>query len=167
VKTSKAFVWPKDGRNGTTWGRFKDILQNKGPDIYLTINADKQDYIHNRPLKDRWAGYARFDDVDGSWPFSSKLAPWTQKGILGGRMPGLKYDFRTRKYGVPSPRMWTNAVWQPEPRKNKHNRYPEAYCDINGDWFQDYHYVPQVFGGPVSNERGKGIRGWGEVPWRP
>jgi hypothetical protein len=161
VKASKAFVWPKDGKNSTTWGRLKDILKNQGPDIYLTMNADKHDYMQNRPLRGRWAGHSNLDglDVDRPYPMGSeKYAPWTMKGILGGRMPGLAYDFRTRKYEVPHRFMWTDALWQPDPRKNKHNLYPEAFRDIYGQWFQDSHYLPQRDGGPVHNERGIGRR---------
>jgi hypothetical protein len=157
IKASKSFVWPKDGRNGTAWGRFKDILQNKGPDVFLTINANKHDYMQNRPSSDRWASIPGLDYTSYPTPLSStKHASWIQKGGLGGRMPGMQYDFRTRKYGVPNCASWTGAVWQPEPRKNKHNLYPEAYRDVYGDWFQDFHYRPQNRGGPVHNEQGKG-----------
>jgi hypothetical protein len=159
VKASKAFVWPKDGKNGTTWGRFKDILTNKGPDIYLTMSADKNDRVHNRPTRGTWSGHRNLDPLsfESSYRFSSqKNAPWTKKGILGGRMPGMSYDFRTRNYQVPHARMWTDAVWQPDPRKNKRNLYPEAIRNIYGEWFQDRHYLPQYFGGPVDNERGEG-----------
>lgn len=161
VKASKALIWPKDGRNSTTWGRVKDIFLSRGPDIFLTVNADKHDYMRNRPSKDRWAGYSSFDGAHGpAHVRSGDSAPWTQKGSLGGRMPGLKYDFRTRKYEVPVWASWTDAVWQPEPRKNKSNRYPEAYRDVHGDWFQDLHYRPWYRGGPVHNEQGVGIPGF-------
>jgi hypothetical protein len=158
VKVSKAFVWPKDGKNGTTWGRFKDVLANKGPDIYLTMNADKHDCLHNRPTRGTWSGHRNLDGlgVDCSYPFSQKHAPWTKKGILGGRMPGLSYDFRTRQYEIPHRHMWTGAVWQPNPKKNKRNLYPEAIRNIYGEWFQDRHYLPWYMGGPVDNERGRG-----------
>ena len=159
VKASKAFVWPKDGRNGTSWGRFKDILQNKGPDMYLTLNADKHDYMHNRPTRAQWSGYRYLDDrgLDIAHPFTSKKhAPWTRTGWLGGRTPGQSYDFRTRQYGIPNRGTWTDAVWQPDPRKNKYNRYPEAVRNVYGEWFQDFRYVPQWLGGPISNEKGRG-----------
>jgi hypothetical protein len=161
VKASKAFVWPKDGRNCTAWGRFKDVIQNKGPDIFLTINANKHDYMQNRPSKDRWIGLSNF-----TWPHdathlsSRKHTPWTHKGGVGGRLSGLEYDFRTQRYGVPNCASWTDAVWQSEPRKNKNNRYPGAYRDVNGDWFQDRHYLPWHAGGPASNEQGVGYTGW-------
>jgi hypothetical protein len=159
VKASKAFVWPKDGRNGTPWGRLKDILQNKGPDIYLTMNATKRDYMHNRPTKARWSGHVHLDDnLHSSYPFGGrKYASWTAKGVLGGRVPGQTYDFRTRKYGDANWWTWTDAVWQPKSRVNKRNPYPEAVRDMDGDWLQDWHYVPHYMGGPIDNELGRGL----------
>jgi hypothetical protein len=159
VKTTNALVWPKDGRRNTTWGQLKDILQNKGPDMYLTINADKHDYMHNRPTRARWAGHTNLDDrgLENSCKFSTrKHAPWAGKRMLGGRKPDLSYDFRTRKYHEEHRQTWTDALWQPEPRTNKWNPYPEAIRNIYGEWFQNYNYVPQELGGPISNRRGKG-----------
>ncbi|OAL00714.1 hypothetical protein IQ06DRAFT_348062 [Phaeosphaeriaceae sp. SRC1lsM3a] len=168
VKASKAFVWPKDGRRGTTWGRFKDILQNKGPDIYLTLNAEKHDYIHNRPSRARWAGHTNLDDPspESSFPLNSrKYAPWVRRGMLG-RHPEAAYDFRTRKYVQPHESMWTDAIWQPRGSGNKGNPFPEAVRNIFGEWFQDSHYLPRELGGPVDNERGRGSI-WGPVrPYR-
>jgi hypothetical protein len=160
VKTSKAFVWPKDGRNGTAWGRLKDIMQNKGPDIYVTMNADKHDYMANRPTKAQWAGYPGLGGWDpwGPWSFPSwKYAPWTGKGVLGGRTPGQSYDFRTRRYGNVNRSTWTDAFWQPSPRVNERNPNPEAIRNVYGEWFQDRHYLPESWGGPVHNERGRGF----------
>jgi hypothetical protein len=158
VKASKAFVWPKDEKNGTKWGRLKDILSNKGPDMYLTTNADKRDYMKNRPSRGTWSGHSnlearRFDD---SYPMSSeKYAPWTRNGALGGRLSGTAYDFRTRKYEIPHRFTWTDARWQPDSMKDKHNPYPEAIRNIYGEWFQDVHYMPRRHSGPVHNERGR------------
>jgi hypothetical protein len=154
VKASKAFIWPKDGRNNTSWGRFKDILHNKGPDIFLTINADERDAMRNRPSKARWTGYS--NRFQGPAALNSKKhAPWIHSSGLGGRIPGLEYDFRTRHYGVPNWASWRDAQWQPSPLKNKRNLYPEAYADVHGRWFQDPHYMPRPWG-PVDNERGRG-----------
>lgn len=167
VKTSKAFIWPKDGRNGSAWGRFKDILNDKGPDIYVNFNADKQGYLQNRPTRAQWAGHTHLDynPTDSVLLGFKNLTPWTSNGMLGGRMPGLRYDFRTREYGVPSRRTWTDAVWQPEPRKNDRNPYPEALRDIGGNWYQDARYLPQFLGGPVNDELGRGIPGWHLGRW--
>lgn len=160
MKATKAFVWPKDGKNVTSWGRFKDILRNQGPDMYVTFNAEKHDYMHNRPTRATWSCQTTLDDRDvgNVYTFGSKKpAPWVKKGILaGGREWGKSYDFRTRKFDYPNRYTWSDAVWQTGPWKNKYNPYPEAVRNIYGQWFQDDHYLRQFGGGPVSNERGRG-----------
>ncbi|KAL5115760.1 hypothetical protein ACEQ8H_006368 [Pleosporales sp. CAS-2024a] len=156
VKASKAFLWPKDGRNGSAWGRLKDIVQNKGPDVFVTLNANKRDYMQNRPSKHRWAARPELDYTLAPTHLSSRRnAAWTKKRSLGGRTSGLEYDFRTRKYGRLNWASWTDAVWQPEPLKNKENPYPEAYRDVEGEWWQDRHYC-QWGEGHLSNEQGVG-----------
>ncbi|KAF1837281.1 hypothetical protein BDW02DRAFT_157604 [Decorospora gaudefroyi] len=157
VKASKAFIWPKDGRNGSTWGRMKDVLQNKGPDIYVAFGARKTDCVSNRPPRSQWAGHPNLDDRGKIFTFNSqKFAPWTNSGI-GGRPYGQCYDFRTRKYGRQTASMWTDAIWQQEPYKNrKWNNFPEAVRTLDGTWYQDQQYLPQFLGGPVNNEFGRG-----------
>lgn len=143
IKSSKAFIWPKDGRNGSKWGRLKDILQDKGPDIHIAISADKMDYMQNRQRRSRWSGWTCLDDRDTDLSMSSKkYAPWTSNGALGGRAPGLSYDFRTRKYGKANKYTWTDVKWQQEP--SAQHTYPEALRSFHGNWYQDQHYVPLV-----------------------
>ncbi|KAJ4334720.1 hypothetical protein N0V87_006629 [Didymella glomerata] len=141
IKSHKAFIWPKDGRNGSKWGRMKDILQDKGPDIHIAMSADKMDYMKNRQHKSRWADWTCLDNRDRDVSMSSvKYAPWTHNGALGGRAPGLSYDFRTRKYGQANPKTWTDIKWQPEP--NGKHMFPEALRSFYGDWYQDNNYIP-------------------------
>ncbi|CAE7213662.1 hypothetical protein PTNB85_07022 [Pyrenophora teres f. teres] len=148
VKTEKAFVWPKDGRNGSKWGRLKDVVQNKGPDIFVAFGAHKSDCVSNRPSRSQWAGHLHLDDRGTTLGFNpQKFAPWTRNGMLGGRDAGLSYDFRTRKHVEPNTDMWTDAIWQAEPYKNrKWNNYPEAVRMWNGRWVQDIQYLPFPFG---------------------
>lgn len=142
-KSQKAFVWPRDGRNGSKWGRMKDILQDKGPDIHVTLSAEKMDYMKNRQSKSRWSDWTYLDDRDKDLSISSdKYAPWTHKALLGGRAPGQRYDFRTRKYSNPNRYTWTDAKWQSEP--NDEHIYPEAFRSLTGDWYQDDHYIPLI-----------------------
>lgn len=160
VKPSKAFIWPKDGKRGGTWGRVKDILSGQGPDIFVTFGAKKSDCVFNRPTRAQWAGHVPLDDFGLIKGFDhEKFAPWTVKGPRG-RVPRLCYDFRTRKYVVENPSMWTDAIWQLEPCKNRRdNPYPEAVRDWSGEWYQDAYYLPHVIGGPVSNDAGRGVLG--------
>jgi hypothetical protein len=91
-----------------------------------------------------------------------------RQGWLGSRSHGVGYDFRTRNYTRPYRGMWTDAIWQQEPYKNrKYNSYPEAVRDVHGHWFQDSQHLPQFLGGGVDNELGKGIFGYHrpQGPW--
>ncbi|KAH7380624.1 hypothetical protein BKA66DRAFT_419826 [Pyrenochaeta sp. MPI-SDFR-AT-0127] len=161
IKASKAFIWPKDGKNGTKWGRMKDVLLNRGPDIFVAFGADKGDCVSNRPTRAQWSGHVNLDDRGLAHSFNErKFAPWTTDGLFGGRMPGLSYDFRTRKHCIPHRRMWTDVRWQSEPRRDRSNPYPEAVRMSDGRWYQDYEYMPQFLGGDVHNERGWGLDGF-------
>jgi hypothetical protein len=159
VKASKAFVWPKDGKNGSFRGRIRDIFNNEGPDMYVAFGARKTDCVSNRPRRSQWAEHAHLHDPSRPFSFSSqKFAPWTRNGMLGGRDHGESYGFRTREYTKPHLGMWTDAIWQPEPYKNSEwNSYPQAWRGWDGQWFQDAQYLPQALGGNVSNEFGRGI----------
>ncbi|KAF2814401.1 uncharacterized protein BDZ99DRAFT_360220, partial [Mytilinidion resinicola] len=128
VKPHYAFVWPKDGKRGTTSGRWKDILQNKGPDIHVTISADRKDHLYNRQRKPRWA---RWNDVDHRGPDGAlRGMPWTQKH----RQPGVSYDFKARKYRYPKGNSWMDVRWRPEPNARIG---PYAFKDMNAQWWQD------------------------------
>ncbi|KAH6857286.1 hypothetical protein BKA58DRAFT_325530 [Alternaria rosae] len=160
VKASKAFIWPKDGRNGSRWGRMKDVFNNEGPDMYVAFGARKSECVSNRPRKSQWAGHYHLNGPHQPFSFnSSKYSPWTRDDMLGGRDKGKSYDFRTREYTDPSLDMWTNAVWQPEPYGNREwNCYPKAMRDYFGEWHHDCQYLPLGFNGLIDNEFGRGWR---------
>ncbi|ORY14803.1 hypothetical protein BCR34DRAFT_466807, partial [Clohesyomyces aquaticus] len=123
------FIWPKDGKNGRTWGRWKDVLQGKGPDIHVTISANKNDYMYDRQRKSRWAGHTNLDDRDPDFTLGYQF-PWTRKARPSDAYKA--YDFQTRKYTRPYKRMWTDVVWQDDP--NDHFQYPSAFKDVYGRW---------------------------------
>lgn len=169
-KTAKAFIWPKDGKNGSAWGRLKDVLRNDGPDIYVAFGANKNDCVSNRPTRAQWSRHSNLDDRGIGFRFRAKKhSPWTRDRGLGGRQPWKEYDFRTRKYITPHEGMWSDAVWQPEPYRNRrHNKFPEAVRDMYGQWWQDGQYLPQLLGGGIDNEFGQGAPGTHLpyfVPW--
>ncbi|KAF2712323.1 hypothetical protein K504DRAFT_371777 [Pleomassaria siparia CBS 279.74] len=132
VKPHKHFIWPKDGQRGSTLGRWKDILQGKGPDIHIALSADKMDYMWNRQRRTRWGRHTNLDDggPDGSLRYE---LPW-----IGRSGTDTCYDFRTRKYGKPNRNMWTDALWPEE----RNWAYPYAMKNVKGEWAQ---YSPNFF----------------------
>ncbi|KAF1953638.1 hypothetical protein CC80DRAFT_419657 [Byssothecium circinans] len=116
------FVWPKDkAAHGSKWGRFKDIVQGKGPDIHVTVSADKTDYMHNRQRRNRWANHLNMGNL-GATTLNAK------------NDRNRKYDYYQRKYVKPYREMWTDAVWQ---GPNKDTMHPDQFRTLNGDWFMD------------------------------
>jgi hypothetical protein len=144
VKGHYHLVWPKDKDRGK-FGRFKDIIQNKGPDIYLSIGAQKHDYTWNRPVKERWSGWHL--DRSGSlydWPgqfVHKELEPfWVGK-------QSKYYNFHTRKYEDWHPGMWTDAIWQ-GPGKN--SDYAVQVRNVDGMWYKEQSWDPRVPGQKMS-----------------
>lgn len=127
VKPYKHFIWPKDGKNGTKWGRMKDILQGKGPDIHVAFSANRMDYMWNRPSRDRWARHSNLDDRSPDLSLRYEL-PW-----VGRRGTTKCYDYRTRKWVRPNLEMWTDARW---PEKSDEYTYPYAMRNVFGEWMQ-------------------------------
>ncbi|CAG5143680.1 uncharacterized protein ALTATR162_LOCUS1397 [Alternaria atra] len=159
-KTFKAFVWPKDGRNGSKLGRMKDILKGEGPDIFVGCAADARDFMAKRPSRSQWSKHVHLDEGPFKLAFNpTKFAPWTEGGILSdGRSRDMAYDFRTRKHVKWHAGMWSDAVWQPDPYTNrKWNIFPEALRTAHGGWWQDNQHRPHVLGGPFDNEFGAGV----------
>lgn len=126
------FIWPKDGRNGTKWGRTKDILTGKGPDIHVTVSANKMDYMANRQRKDTWGNHLDLDDRHHDH-LGTLQAPWARRLR---RDPDFKYDFQTRTYRRPYHHMMTDAIWR-EGASQKGCPYPRAYRDVYGNWQTD------------------------------
>jgi hypothetical protein len=139
------FIWPKDGKNGSKWGRTKDILTGKGPDIHVSISADKMDYMYNRPRKSTWAGWEDLDDR--FYDNSLDSLPWTRKNR---EYAGKSYDFYTRKYCRPTPFTWTDVQW-----KDKPDRWglPAAVRDVDGEWWRRGTHSDAIdwLGGPPSS----------------
>ncbi|QDS75329.1 hypothetical protein FKW77_001899 [Venturia effusa] len=161
-----AFVWPRDGKRNTTFGRIKDVFGDKGPDIFVMKNGA-------RPLKTSWTNrrFTALDDPD-AWlrDDTRRPMPWAKRGA------DEAYDFRTRKYGDTNRYTWTDALWmQPTGRKNEHQskqNYPLAYKCSHGRWYQMYpnHRGDHGGIGPGTDNHGPGFdarhfadgdNGWG------
>ena len=123
------FVWPNDKRRGI-WGRWKDILTNKGPDIFI---AEQNTREPERPIWSNWKtpGHQHPDDPRPRWGNGGK--PFRQEEELVGvfdwqrRDPDTKYDFATRRYRKPSADVWSGV------ERTNSNR-PIRARDINGRW---------------------------------
>ncbi|KAF1978497.1 hypothetical protein BU23DRAFT_449678 [Bimuria novae-zelandiae CBS 107.79] len=142
-------VWPKDKDRGK-FGRLKDILQGKGPDIHLTMSAKRQDYDNNRPLHGNWTGW---DYLDWRITGLPGIPPWPGQFQFPGpswadRKPWMKYNFKTRKYESLDPIMCTGAIWQ-GPRKN--TDFPDQYRNVWGDWRQNNSWNPAGPGQDIND----------------
>lgn len=125
------FVWPKDKPRGT-WGRWKDIFTNKGPDIFI---AEQNTPEPERPIWSNWKtrGHQHPDDRSPRWDNDGK--PFRQDQEFVGvfdfqrRDPDMKYDFATRRYRRPNNNVWSNIRWsRSEPR------CPSEFRDAYGIW---------------------------------
>ncbi|KAJ4305221.1 hypothetical protein N0V90_000752 [Kalmusia sp. IMI 367209] len=122
-----AIVWPKDGKNGNKWGRFKDVVSGKGPDMFVTVGAHEMDYMCHRPRKPRWAGHTDLDDR-GPDCFVGNVP-----GVESREQRDRAYDFQSRKYHYRFPGMWTDALWAGSP--NSKEIIPDSFKDWTGQWW--------------------------------
>ncbi|KAL6718417.1 hypothetical protein ACLMJK_004506 [Lecanora helva] len=109
-KKKLQWVWPRDepqldGHWGY-WDRLKDVLTNKGPDIWVAEQHSDE------PHHPTWTGWA-----DPNWP------RWTAQQNRGypfhntqsfyhpaRRADWEKYDHRTRRYQMAHPNAWKDVV---------------------------------------------------------
>lgn len=112
------FVWPRDGRNSSTWGRWKDVVSGKGPDIFVARGGQ-------RPNRNSWARRPWLDPLlpDDTLP----AMPWADST--------RPYDFRRRRYKHDDRWTWWDARWERN-RLGKERNYPTAYRCRHGDWYQ-------------------------------
>lgn len=122
------FIWPHDGKNGSKWGRFKDILSGQGPDIHLTIGEKKMDYMHHRPSRAQWSLHTVFDPAGHDCRIRGPF-PWVGKKR---EESNNHYDFRTRKFCKLNRNMWTDV--RPPSKPGKWSA-PATVRDIYGWWW--------------------------------
>lgn len=140
-KRRLAWVWPSDGKRKHTWGRWKDLLEGTGPDIFVTKYG-------NRPSRNQWKN--NFQDLttdDPGWNTHVDM-PWARR-----RKP---YDFRERTYrrkGGVGDIFWSDATW---PRRGAdHYKQPINYRCEHGRWFN---MAWSTFGGVVLNGYNNPVR---------
>jgi hypothetical protein len=102
--------------------------------MYVTISADKEDYMHHRPRNPEWSGHGHLDDQ-----FSRHFheAPWAKPFR---RYTDKAYDFQKRNYRHWHNHrdMWTDAKWYPKADK-RNDMWPQAVKDRWGNWWEDDH----------------------------
>lgn len=102
-------VWPRDKRQkgAHTWGRFRDVLSRRGPDMWVNR---KGDIGPTRPEWSRWDTGPKgglWHNL-GYWDTRDKqIPPWR----LGMDAEQKQYDFKTRKYELPHPNTWSDVKW--------------------------------------------------------
>ncbi|KAJ5895269.1 hypothetical protein N7495_006960 [Penicillium taxi] len=140
------WIWPKDPRRGNPnhWPRhwrLKDILTNKGPDIYIgSIKSYKpnlspsatagENTIATAPKKTNWS---RWEEQENK----HKAIPWAR------RSTDERYDFRTRKYAIPDEGTWSQVQYC----SNRFHDVPRMYWDQYGnqypaEFWHDSQYGP-------------------------
>ncbi|KAF2086580.1 hypothetical protein K490DRAFT_15041, partial [Saccharata proteae CBS 121410] len=122
IKPHYSFIWPRDGHQPLH--RLRDILTNRGPDIHLSITADKRLRPFDRPTKSRWSEWTVFDDAEGVANDNSIEGPAWAK-----REGGKKYDFRTRRWRRPEVGCWSDVAWE-----GGWGKWPRAMRDVEGRW---------------------------------
>ena len=127
------FVWPNDKPRGR-WGRWKDILTNKGPDIFIAEQNTREPEL---PIWCNWKtpGHQHPDDHEPRW--GNRGRPFNQDQEYVGvfdfqrRDPDMKYDFATRRYCRPHDNVWTGII-----RSRSNPNYPIWIRDVHGYWIR-------------------------------
>lgn len=141
-KRRNAWVWPSDGKHKRSWGRWKDIIEGKGPDIFITKHGD-------RPSRNQWKN--NFQDATPEDPgFNTHIdMPWATRT--------RPYDFRERRYRRPkgpNDIFWSDATWPS--KAADHYKQPINYRCAHGDWFN---MTWSPFGGvPMEGYNGVPLR---------
>ncbi|KAJ5309044.1 hypothetical protein N7508_004423 [Penicillium antarcticum] len=167
------WIWPKDPRPGNPrkwpkcW-RLLDVLQGKGPDIYVGVTKGPQFKSKSSPNEQG----NETNDPHSHSHSQSKTAPsreeWTRWGIdpkneeeeaakysplpWVKRKPGERYDFRTRTYTVPNRATWRQVEFCNGSRKGKWyerpevHRVPRRYWDPNGELYPAENWHDNIYG---------------------
>jgi hypothetical protein len=98
------FIWPRDPLPVGKWGfgrRLKDVLQGKGPDIFI----GDIDTPFIRPTRGRWSRWPDIYGDPGAHHALPPILPFTDRGEK-------RYDFRKRRYRVPRHNTWSYVAYQ-------------------------------------------------------
>ena len=125
-KPKYEWVWPKDGKRGSKLGRVADILQGKGPGVFISAYGDKRDKLWSRPSREQWSNWHHLDP----WhPQPNYFLPTNFH-----QNPFKSYDFHGRRYKYPQHHHWTDVRWPPGAKTK--DRIPNSKRDVFGQWWQ-------------------------------
>ena len=133
-KRGSQFVWPRDKPHNSIWGRWKDVLTFKGPDVWVTRRGS--DGPH-RPVWSGWRGpawdnlgYKYVDEPDGP-----------DQPLAFGRDPLKKFNFKTRRFERFHDGMWTDVKYCREHREPIYTRGVDPEDDWYNQHFEQIHGV--------------------------
>lgn len=117
-KPRNGWIWPNDGKRRNTFDAFKDVITGKGPDIHIG-RIDRG----WGPQRSRWSRWTEHDPYAFFTDHSMPPARHADRHCK-------QYNFRTRKYEVWHPQMWSDVVR----RRDSKDSYPERIRDAYGRW---------------------------------
>jgi hypothetical protein len=133
------WIWPKDQRPGkpSHWPRrwrLRDILTNKGPDIYVGVIGKNKSSGLGTGSGTNWHRWTNDITNAGETDENDTPIPWARRG------PGVRYDFRQRKYQFPDLATWSKVDYCTGARTRGLFSRPEV------------HFVPRRFWDKNGNE---------------
>ena len=130
------WVWPNDGRRKGTFGPIRDVLTSKGPDIHLSNYRSTQ-----KIARSKWSRWGALDPEyffhDDSWPAAKHADRKNQR-----------YNFRTRKYEDPHPKICSGVKWSENPDQKEPLIW--ACRDRHGQWYNNSPAEAVQLGGGAS-----------------
>lgn len=157
-KRAGQLVWPRDrkGMSIWSWGRVKDVVTGKGPDIWATRRGSLGPH---RPIWSGWHDAPWADNLGYLYRNEHPAPPWP-----GAYRPDdVKYDFKTRSYRHPDHRTWTDAKRSDDRNEVMYHRNMLGTEFVHDPW-GDPAFNPEGWN-PFAHNEGP-LMGWAgdEVP---
>jgi len=138
-------------------GRLKDLITNKGPDIFA---ANRYRTTPNRPA---WSNWREWDNL--------RYFDRDETSLLGLALedPDRVYDFRTRRYKQRSPWLWSDAKRSKDGKNVYYNRAADGVEYTHGRppgrWWNDYANWPEYPKGTIWTQHMPEDAWYEHYPW--
>ena len=159
-KRGSQFVWPRDKPHSSIFGRWKELLSDKGPDIWVTRRGS------DGPHRPVWSGWRTPHPQIPGEPYWDNLGykyvdepNGPDLPLARGRSPDKKYNFRTRKYEYPDIHTWTDVKYCDQHRIPIYQRGIIEDDERYDLFFEDYYGV-----NPFEYDRRDPWWNWDEYP---